>query len=443
MNNDIDQAGAEAMAVELNRLSAVQAAGLLARRELSAEQLLRACYARIEQRDPAVHAWAAVDQAQALAYAAELDRSAIRGVLHGLPIGVKDVFATCDLPTACGSSIYEGHRPPFDAAAVALCREAGAVVAGKTVTTEFATYHPGPTRNPRNLAYTPGGSSSGSAAAVADDMVPLALGTQTAGSIIRPAAYCGVVGYKPSFGRIARSGMKHVAESLDTVGGFARNIDDVALLASVLMRDPGLRDLDYDARPRIGMFRPAQWRHTLPETRLAYERAAAVLSRAGAHIGELDMPPETCALVQVQADIMSVEAVQALAFERTHHWDRLSPSLQAQLQAGSQISAEDHRHNLARAAQGRAQAALWFEQYDLLLAPSASGEAPLFEQGTGDPLFCRVWTLIGAPCVHLPFESGPQGLPVGLQAVGAPGDDRRTLAIARWALKRLRPGSDG
>src|SRR5690606_28526629 len=305
-----------------------------------------------------------------------LDQSATRGVLHGLPFGVKDMFATCDLPTSYGSPIYEGHRPPMDAAAVALCREAGALVAGKTVTTEFATYQPGPTRNPHNPAYTPGGSSSGSAAAVADCMVPFALGTQTAGSIIRPAAYCGVVGYKPSFGRVARAGLKSLAESLDTIGGFARSVDDVALFASVLMRDPGLRELDYDSRPRIGMYRTLQWRHTLPETRKAYELAAGLLSRAGAQVCELELPPDLCALVQVHADIMSFEAAQSLAFERIRHAGRLSGSLQALLEAGSQISADEHRANLERAAQGRTQAEPWFEDYDILLAPSASGEAP-------------------------------------------------------------------
>jgi len=431
------------MAVELNRLSATRAAQMLARRELSAEQLMRACFARIEQRDDAVRAWVALDKAQALAQAREQDRAAVRGVLHGLPFGVKDIFATCDLPTRYGSPIYEHHRPPLDAAAVAVCRAAGAIVAGKTVTTEFASYQPGPTRNPRNPAYTPGGSSSGSAAAVADDMVPFALGTQTAGSIIRPAAYCGVVGYKPSFGRIARAGMKSLADSLDTVGGLARTVDDVALFASVLMREPRLRELDYDHKPRIGMYRTLQWRHTEAETRAAFSEAASALSRAGAQVRELELPADLCALVQVHADIMSFEAAQALAFEHSRHAAQLSGSLRALLEAGASIGAEQHAANLERAAQGRARVAQWFEQYDILLAPSASGEAPFFDQGTGDPLFCRVWTLFGLPCVHLPFHTGPQGLPVGLQAVGRAGDDHRTLAIARWVLNVLRPDGLG
>lgn len=428
-------------AIELNRLSATRAAQLLARRELSAEQLLRACYARIEQREGVVHAWAAVDKELALSRARELDRSATQGVLHGLPIGVKDIFATVDFPTRYGSPIYENHGPSaIDASSVALCREAGAVVAGKTVTTEFATYQPGPTRNPHNQAYSPGGSSSGSAAAVADEMVPFALGTQTAGSIIRPAAYCGVVGYKPTFGSIQRAGLKTTADSLDTIGGFARTIDDIALFASVLMRDSLLRELDYDAKPRIGMYRTSQWRHVEPATRDAYTHAAGMLSRAGAQVEDVELPPELCVLVQTHSDIMSFELAQSLSFERTRYSSQLSNSLQALLDAGMQISAEEHYANLARVEAGRSRARSWFEHYDVLLAPSASGEAPFFDQGTGDPLFCRVWTAFGSPCVHLPFYTGPQGLPVGLQAIGHRGDDRRLLAMARWMLNVLNPG---
>lgn len=433
----------ELKAVELNRLSATRAAELLTRRELSAEQLARACFARIEQRQGVVQAWTALDKEATLRHARDLDRASIRGVLHGLPFGVKDVFATRELPTAYGSSIYQGHQPVADAAPVALCRAAGALVAGKTVTTEFASYHPGPTRNPRNLAYTPGGSSSGSAAAVADDMVPFALGTQTAGSIIRPAAYCGVVGYKPSFGRIQRAGLKTIADSLDTVGGFARTVDDVALFASVMMGDAALRELDYDAKPRIGMFRTPQWRHTDPVVREAYDLAASALSRAGATVQDLELPPQLCPLVQTQADIMSFEMAQSLAFEHAHHRSQLSDALQSLLDAGAQISAAEHEANRQRAADGRAYVHGWFDDYDILLAPSAVGEAPIFEQGTGDPLFCRVWTLLGTPCVHLPFHTGPQGLPVGLQAIGRIGDDRRALAIARWMLQILRPESVG
>ena len=239
-------------ASSLNQLDAWQAARALARRELRAEDLVRACLDRVAARDGDVRAFVHLDPDAVLAQARALDAGPLRGALHGLPLGVKDLFDTVDMPTAYGSPIYAEHRPAADAAAVALCREAGALVLGKTVTTEFAYFHPGPTRNPHNLAHTPGGSSSGSAAAVADFMLPLALGTQTAGSIVRPAAYCGVVGYKPSLGRVPRAGVKSLSEALDTVGGFGRSVRDVALLGAVLTGDTRLIDAGAAVAPRIG-----------------------------------------------------------------------------------------------------------------------------------------------------------------------------------------------
>ena len=223
----------------LHQLEAWQAAALLARRELKAVDLVRACLDRIAERDPQIHAFVQLDADAALAKARQLDAGPLRGLLHGLPFGVKDLLDTFDQPTAYGSPIYAGHQPLADAAAVALCREAGAVLLGKTVTTELANMHPGITRNPHNLSHTPGGSSSGSAAAVADQMLPLALGTQTAGSLIRPAAFCGVVGYKPSHNRVPKAGVKSISETLDTIGGFARSVRDVALLGAVLTGDNG------------------------------------------------------------------------------------------------------------------------------------------------------------------------------------------------------------
>lgn len=425
------------MSIALNKLGALEAARKLQRRELTAEQLVRACFARIEQRENTVHAWTALQKQAALERAQTLDRGALRGPLHGLPIGVKDLFDTADLPTRYGSPIYERHRPGLDAASVAQCREAGAIVIGKTVTTEFATYHAGPTRNPRNEAYTPGGSSSGSAAAVADDMVPFALGTQTAGSIIRPASYCGVVGYKPTFGSISRAGVKSVAESLDTVGGFARSVPDVALFASVLMRDPRMLDLSYDGKPRVGMFRTLQWRHAQSETKEAFAQAAAILSRAGAVVEEVPQPQEHCALVQLHADIMAFELSQALAYERIEHMGQLSTKLQAIIEAGMRIGAEEHQQNLARAAEPRARVDSWLDTYDVLIAPSAAGEAPFADLGTGDPQFSRAWTLFGLPCLNLPFATGPQGLPVGLQLIGKRHGDHAMLAIAAWVHQRL------
>jgi Asp-tRNA(Asn)/Glu-tRNA(Gln) amidotransferase A subunit family amidase len=422
----------------LNRLTVVDAVRMLQRRELSAVQLMRACFARIEQREDAVHAWAALDKAAGLAHAQVLDNGAVTGPLHGLPFGVKDLFDTEDLPTAYGSPIYKDHRPTADAAAVASCRKAGAILAGKTVTTEFATYKPPLTRNPHNSAYTPGGSSSGSAAAVADCMVPFALGTQTAASIIRPAAYCGVVGFKPSFGTISRDGVKSLAPSLDTVGCFTRTVEDAGLIASVLMDKPELRKLDYDGPPRIGIYRTPQWRHTLPETRDALAHAAQALGRAGAVVQEVDLPPQYCALVQLQSDIMAYEASRSLAHEREQNAGQLSPGLLALLEGGDTIDAATHQANLARSMEMYPRVSSWFEHFDAMLTPSAPGEAPFADLGTGDPLFGRVWTLFGLPCIHLPFATGPHGLPVGLQAVGPKGDDHRLLCIAKWLHDRLR-----
>ncbi|OWT74392.1 MULTISPECIES: amidase [unclassified Achromobacter] len=425
------------MAIVLNHLSAVEAARLLQRRELTAAQLLRACFARIEQREDTVHAWAALDKDAALAHAEALDNGPIRGPLHGLPFGVKDLMDTSDLPTTYGSSIYKDHRPAADAAVVALCREAGALVAGKTVTTEFATYKTPVTRNPVDPAYTPGGSSSGSAAAVADFMVPFALGTQTAASIVRPASYCGVVGFKPTFGVVPRDGIKPVAASLDTVGCFARTVPDIGLVASVLMRNPELQKLEFNGKPRIGMYRTLQWRHVLPETKEAYAQAADVLARAGAIVRDVELPPDYCSLVQLQSDVMAYEACHALAHERSGFEGQMSPRLLDLLDAGAGISDEDYRAKLALAAERYERANGWFEEFDVLLTPSVAGEAPLADLGTGDPLFGRVWTMFGVPCVHLPFAQGPHGLPVGLQAIGRRGDDHKTLSIGAWIHERL------
>ncbi|ARP84833.1 amidase [Bordetella genomosp. 9] len=427
------------MVMELNRLSAVDAVRMLQRRELTAVQLMRACFARIEQREDAVHAWAALDKDAALAHAQELDEGPIAGPLHGLPFGVKDLFDTRDFPTTYGSPIYQDHRPQTDATAVARCRAAGALVAGKTVTTEFATFKAPLTRNPHNPAYTPGGSSSGSAAAVADNMVPFALGTQTAASVIRPAAYCGVVGFKPTFGAIPRDGIKALAPSLDTVGCFTRTVEDAALVASVLMDKPELRRLDYDGPPRVGIYRTHQWRHTLPETRDAVTQAAETLARSRAVVQEVDLPPECCSLVQLQSDIMAFETSRSLAVERDQYASQLSPDLLALLEGGDRIAPDRHQANLRRAADMYARVANWFERFDVLLTPSAAGEAPFADLGTGDPLFGRVWTMFGLPCIHLPFATGPHGLPVGVQIVARKGEDHRLLCIAKWMHARLRP----
>jgi Asp-tRNA(Asn)/Glu-tRNA(Gln) amidotransferase A subunit family amidase len=422
---------------KLNELGAWQAAELLARRELRAADLLRACLERVAERDGEVHAFTHIDPDTALAHAHALDSGPVRGALHGLPLGVKDLFDTVDMPTGYGSPIYSGHRPIADAAAVALCREAGALVLGKTVTTEFAYFHPGPTRNPHNLTHTPGGSSSGSAAAVADRMLPLALGTQTAGSIIRPAAYCGVVGYKPSWGRVPRAGVKSLSEALDTVGGFGRSVRDVALLGAVLTGDARLNEAFDPMAPRIGLCRTSEWSQADADTQRAWNEATAALAPRAATLSDVVLPDELSDLMTLQKAVMAFEMSRALSHERLHHRDRLSPRLRALLDDGLAIPGAEHAANLARTEEAKRYVDALFDRFDVLLAPSAVGEAPVGTDATGDPLFCRGWTLLGLPCVHLPFAHGSHRLPVGLQLIGRSGKDHHLLAWAQWAYERL------
>lgn len=421
----------------LHELGAWQAATLLASRQIKAEDLVRACLERVSERDGDVHAFAQIDPVAALAQARALDAGPVRGLLHGLPIGVKDLFDTSDLPTGYGSPIYAGHRPAADAASVALCRDAGAVVLGKTVTTEFAYFQPGPTCNPHKLTHTPGGSSSGSAAAVADHMVSLALGTQTAGSIIRPAAYCGVVGYKPSHGRITCAGVKSLSQTLDVVGGFGRSVRDVGLLGAVLTGDARLSGWREPAAPRIGLFRSPAWPQVDADTQAAWAQAVGALAPQAADCRDADEPQDFATLIPLQKDVMSFEMARALSHERLRHRSALSERLVSLLDEGTAISGATHAANLALTAEWRLRIDALFERHDVLLAPSATGEAPEGITATGDPLFCRSWTLLGLPCVHLPFATGSHGLPVGLQLIGRHGQDHLLLAAAHWVHERL------
>jgi Asp-tRNA(Asn)/Glu-tRNA(Gln) amidotransferase A subunit family amidase len=422
----------------LHQLPAWQATALLARRELKAVDLVRACLDRIAEREPQVQAFVHLKADAALAHARQLDAGAVRGLLHGLPFGVKDLLDTHDMPTAYGSPIYAHHQPLADAAAVALCREAGAVLLGKTVTTELANMFPGITRNPHNLAHTPGGSSSGSAAAVADCMLPLALGTQTAGSLIRPAAFCGIVGFKPSHNRVPKAGVKSLSETLDTIGGFGRSVRDVGLLGAVLTGDARMADPATYAQtsaPRIGFYQTPEWNQTDGDTQQAWAQAEKALRGFGA---ALALPVGLNNLVPVQKDIQAYETARSLSHERLHRHSQLSAPLQALLAHGMTISGEAHAQNLQTTANARKQAATLFSNFDVLLSPSSIGEAPPLALGTtGDPLFYRTWTLLGLPCIHLPFTHGRNGLPMGLQLVGRYGEDHRLLAAAHWVHARL------
>lgn len=416
-------------------LSACEAAHQLAQRTLRAEELVRDCLERIDARESEVQAWTHVARDAALARAKALDQGAHQGLLHGLPIGVKDLIATADMPTAYGSPIYAGHQPALDATCVALAREAGAVVLGKTVTTEFATFEPNQTRNPHNLAHTPGGSSSGSAAAVADGMVPLALGTQTAGSLMRPAAYCGVVAFKPSFGGINRAGAKPLSDTLDTVGTIARTVPDAALFAAALSGRKAwlVRSMsEHVSRPlRIGLCHTHEWPQALPETQAAMQHAAdAIQANTGMVLRDVRLPLDYQQLAQAQTHIQLAEQAQCFAFERLNHWAQLSPRLQGIVQAGLAVTIEQYDQAQAVVARCRAQLADVLKDVDVLLAPSAPGAAPVGLDNTGDPVFCRIWTVLHTPTVNIPAGLAPNGMPVGLQVVGPVGADAFTLAAA-------------
>ena len=425
-----------------HNLEAWQAARLLARRELTAETLLQDCLEHIAEREPHVQAFAHLAPAVALATARALDASPWRGPLHGLPLGVKDLFDTADQPTAYGSPLYAGHQPAADAAAVALCRAAGAVLPGKTVSTEFAYFHPGPTHNPHRAGHTPGGSSSGSAAAVAACMLPLALGTQTAASIIRPAAFCGVVGYKPSLGRVPRAGVKSLSETLDTVGAFGRSVQDVALLGAVLCSDSQLLDETLwnpaASAPRIGLCPTPEAAQMDASTQAAWAQALAALAPHARSLADAAWPAALPDLVALQKAVMTHEMARSLSAERLQHRASLSDGLVQLFDEGMGIDGQTHAHHLAQVQAARHVAAAWFDKHDVLLAPSTIGEAPAGLHATGDPLFCRGWTLLGLPCVHLPFAVGGTGLPVGLQLVGRWGADAQLLAVAHGCWQRLR-----
>ena len=425
---------------DLESLNASQAARALARRDIKATDLLLSCLDRIGQRESLVKAWSSLGKESALARAKELDKGSIKGILHGLPIGVKDLFDTYDLPTSYGSPIYANNYPASDAVSVALMRDAGGIILGKTISTEFATFKPPVTHNPHHLKHTPGGSSSGSAAAVADFMVPLATGSQTAGSIIRPASYCGVVGYKPSFGKVMLAGVKALSPSLDTLGCFGRSVGDVALGVAAMSNDLSLAEIDQlHNKPRVAICKTKDWSFASKETAgaLALARFTAEAIAKGM-VQDISLPAACKDLTLLQTRIMSFEMARALIFERTRYSKKLSPQLSQQLSEGAQIPYEQYQKDLMKAQAARfALAQLFDNEVDILIAPSAPGEAPLAKESTGNPVFCRGWTLSGLPCINLNVSSGPNGLPVGVQLIAGPGKDRFLLSAARAFAQAL------
>ena len=419
-------------------LSVRAAAQEIAAGRLTAEALASACLDRIAAREGVVGAWNYLDRDAALAAARQRDSEPPRGPLHGIPLAVKDLIDTADMPTGYGSGIYQTHRPAADAACVALARAAGAIVLGKTVTTEFACFTAGKTANPHNPAHTPGGSSSGSAAAVADGMVPLAFGTQTAGSVIRPASYCGCIGYKPSFSVIPRAGVKPLADSLDTIGVIARRVDDAAFFTGVLTERPALRDVKMpESPPRFGLYRTPMWGEAEASTIGALDRARAALERAGAWIAEIVVPPEHQTLTAAQETIMGFELVRALAYERLNHSAELSPRLAQLLDQGLIVGADAYDAAVAETNAARSRLDGFFGPCDAMLVPAAPGEAPPGHGYTGNPVFNRMWTLLGVPCLTVPAVWGDSGLPTGVQLVGRIGDDAKLMAAGLFLERAL------
>lgn len=408
-------------------------AARLARREWSAEALAAACAARVAAHEPTLRAWAAFDAAALTAAARALDAGPVRGALHGVPVGVKDLIDTADWPTAYGSPLYAGHRPAVDAACVGQLRAAGALIAGKTVTTEFAAMHPGPTRNPRAPAgrtHTPGGSSSGSAAAVAAGLVPLALGTQTAASVVRPAAFCGVVGYKPTYGLLPVTGVKLQSPSLDTVGVFTRAVDDAAFAVGAMS---GL-DLtpQRPARLRVGLCQTPWWPSADEHARRAWARAGERLAARGAAVSAVDLPADWAALAEAQRDLMTYEAAAAFAPERRSGVERISAAFRAVLDAGAAMPLARIAAAHARLDAARAALPGLMRDVDVLVAPSAPGAAPEGLAGTGDPLFSRLWSALGVPCVQVPVDATDDGLPLGVTVVAPRWHDALALGAAQW-----------
>ena len=422
------------------RLGAAEAAALIAAGRLGAGELLSALLERIDTRDGAVHAWAFVDAEGAWSQAHALDREAPRGPLHGIPVGIKDVIDVAGIPSAYGSVAFENNIPLADAACVARLRRAGAVILGKTVTAEFATYHPGPTRNPRDASRTPGGSSSGSAAAVADGQVPLALGTQTAGSVIRPASFCGIFGFKPSFGRYDIAGMLPTAPSLDTLGTFGRSVADIALLDAVLAGEAHT-GLPAQPRTRIGICRSPAWEQASPDMREALIAAGLQLSRAGWTVEEVELGEPFAELSAAQAVLHRHEAYRCLGEIRHAHADLVSEVFRNFIDAGGRVSADEYAAALATQSACREALDSLLPPDMLWLTPGAPGVAPAGTAATGDPAFSRIWTALGVPCLGFPAALDAGGMPLGLQWIGRHGADRAMLAAASEPCLVLGAGS--
>lgn len=439
----------------LHTLTASELAPLLRSGEVSAQALTHACLERIAQREPVVGAWESLDSEYVRHQSLLCDQRQAQGQplgpLHGIPVAVKDIFATADMPTGWGTPIHAGQRLPYDAAVVERLRAAGAMIVGKTVTTEYAHARAGKTRNPYAPGHTPGGSSSGSAAAVADRMVPLAIGTQTAGSILRPAAYCGVLGFKPSFGAISRHGTMPVSRDLDHVGVFGRSLDDILLLCRVLIgpdgRDPdclGIPGLEYPSEmalpPRLAFVRTPYWDEVEPHAQAVLTQSLERWAAAGATVTEVPLPSVFEDYLDTLDVLMACGMAAHHGADYDYHREALSPALRQTIERGRSYS------GLAYAAARRAVVdysvalAPLFDRYDALVTPVTTGVAPAGLENTGSFKFCAPWSICGVPALSLPVGRGDHGLPLGIQIVGSRGQDGRLLQVAQWATTQLGEG---
>lgn len=442
------------MSAELVELTATDAAGKIARGEISSEQYTRELIAQVEKLEDTIGVFAHFDPEHAIAQAKERDayrsNGNALGALHGVPVGIKDCIDTSDYPAENGSALFAGRRPYHDATVVAKLRSAGAIVIGKTVTTEFAFYHPGKTKNPHDLQRTPGGSSSGSAAGVAAGMFPLAIGTQTNGSIIRPAAYCGVYGMKPSHGLVSRSGALSHSRVLDHIGPFARSLEDIGLILDVMAgydeNDPDTKayavpDFASGVRqkppvtPRLAYIRTPIWNRVDKEAAEAFDELAASL---GNHVVRVDLPDEIYAPAwDDMRTIMTADMAHRHGKILDRGGDVASKTLRDFVAEGRKVPATRYFEALDKAKQYATALSDIFEQFDAILTPASSGVAPMGLAATGDPAFCSLWTMVGLPAISLPILQGEGGLPLGVQLVGASGRDARLLRTSKWLLNEL------
>ncbi|PWB65814.1 MAG: amidase [Bradyrhizobiaceae bacterium] len=439
--------------MSLCALTVSEAAAEIREGRVAAAELVAACLARIAEMEPRIEAWAFLDRDHAMRQAEAADQhrkeGKALGPLHGVPLGIKDIFDTGDMPTEFGSRLWTGRTPRHDAAPVAALRGAGAVILGKTVTTEYAYFHPGKTRNPHDPARTPGGSSSGSAAAVAAAMVPGAIGSQTNGSVIRPAAFCGVVGFKPTHGLIPRSGALLLSRALDHVGVFARSVEDAALMAEVMA---GYDEEDPDTRPRarppfaavassepplpprFAFVRTPAWEHAEPVTRDAFAELVVALGEAAA---EVEIGSSFERAFDHHRVVMEVEMAHNLHRDYEKGGEALSPTLRKLIERGRGHAAVDYARALAGVAPLNDALDSVFDEFDAILTPAAPGEAPRGLDSTGNPVFCTMWTYLGTPAVTLPLLRSEAGMPLGVQLVGRRDNDARLLRTASWLVKTL------